>query len=98
MSAGFEVIGSNTSVASDSNTIMDWHWLKPFTEHEWYVTVSDGVRIITGPVWSFTTTGIAGDVTGDCGVDGEDLYAYIQDNGGMSLSDFAADFGTSGCP
>jgi hypothetical protein len=97
MSAVFEAIGSNTLVASDTDTTMDWPGLIPFTEYEWYVTVSDGVRVTTGSVWSFTTGGLLGDLNRDCDVDGEDLHAYILDNGGMSLFDFAADFGKSGC-
>ena len=98
MSAAFEMIGSSTPVASDSDTTMDWLGLKPFTEYEWYVSLNDGIRTTTGPVWSFATTGITGDITGDCDVDGEDLYEYILDNGSLSLSDFAADYGKNGCP
>jgi hypothetical protein len=49
-------------------------------------------------VWSFFTIGLAGDSNSDCDVDGGDLAEYILDNGGMSLSDFAGDFGKSECP
>jgi hypothetical protein len=97
MSPAFEVVGSNPTVASDSNTTMDWQGLKPFTEYEWYVTVTDGVRTVTGPVWSFITGGLLGDLNGDCDVDGSDLSEYIRDDGGESLADFSNDFGKNAC-
>jgi len=39
-----------------------------------------------------------GDFDDDGDVDGSDLAAYIDDNQGISLSDFAANFGRIGCP
>lgn len=54
--AAFEVIGSQTGIASGSTTSLNWSGLAEGTEYEWYVTVSDGSSIITGPTWHFTTT------------------------------------------
>ncbi len=85
MSGIFQEIGENTAVASGSDTTMDWLGLKPFTEYEWYVSVNDGIRTTTGPVWSFTTGGFTGDLDRDCDVDGSDLAV------------FAADFGRTDC-
>jgi hypothetical protein len=53
--AGFGVIAINTSVASGTSTTAPWSGLDPSTQHQWYVTVSDGTSTTTGPVWSFTT-------------------------------------------
>ena len=51
---GFSEIGSS-SVSSNSVASMVWTDLPMNTLHEWYVTVSDGYRTQTGPVWRFRT-------------------------------------------
>lgn len=51
---GFSEIGSS-SVSSNSVASMVWTDLPMNALHEWYVTVSDGYRTQTGPVWRFTT-------------------------------------------
>jgi hypothetical protein len=51
----FQLIGSNSSVPSGSNSQLTWSDLLPNTTYEWYATVSDGVVTTTGPVWRFTT-------------------------------------------
>lgn len=51
----FEVIDSMDNVPSDSTVSTIWENLSYLTEHEWYVTVFDGMCITTGPVWTFMT-------------------------------------------
>lgn len=41
--------------ASGSTPAITWSGLKPNTEYEWYVTVSDGLSITTSPIWKFKT-------------------------------------------
>ena len=48
------------------------------TEYEWYVSVADGAKTTVGPTWSFSTTGILGDLDGDCDVDGSDLALFLK--------------------
>jgi hypothetical protein len=55
----WEVIGT-TSVPSGSHATIVWPDLSPDTEYEWYVTVDDGQRTRTGPVWAFTTGATTG--------------------------------------
>jgi hypothetical protein len=98
MSASFQVIGENTAVISGFDTIMDWQGLKPFTEYEWYATVNDGNSTVSGPVWSFITTGLIGDLDDDCDVDGSDLAENISDYMVIALEEFATHFGKTDCP
>jgi hypothetical protein len=49
------LIKSNTGVASGATTSITWSGLKPATQYEWYVAVSDGRTTTTGPTWRFTT-------------------------------------------
>ncbi|MBL0273815.1 MAG: DNRLRE domain-containing protein [Chitinophagaceae bacterium] len=51
----FTLLGTNTNVASGSQTCINWPSLEQLTDYEWYVEVSDGVSTTTGPVWTFTT-------------------------------------------
>jgi hypothetical protein len=55
-----------------------------------------------GGVWSLNLEEIpcvlTGDLNLDGDVDGSDLAAYIGDQAGISLSDFAAEFGKNNCP
>jgi len=98
MPESFQKIGENTSIASESDTALDWLGLDPFTEYQWYVTVSDGVRTTTGPVWSFTTTGLLGDLNRDCDVDGSDLAQLIADMSLADLAELGDNFGQTLCP
>ena len=56
----FQLIGSNSGVASGSNSQLTWSNLLPNTTYEWYVTVSDGQTTTSGPVWRFTTGDLVG--------------------------------------
>ena len=51
----FAPIGTLTEVASGSSPVINWTSRNFNTQYEWYVTVSDGSRTATGPLWSFTT-------------------------------------------
>ena len=55
--APFAVIGANT-VPSGTSSTMIWNGLGSGTDYEWYVTVSDGQKTVTGPVWRFRTAGV----------------------------------------
>ncbi|HKK73050.1 MAG TPA: LamG-like jellyroll fold domain-containing protein [Candidatus Krumholzibacteria bacterium] len=52
---GWELLGTVGDVPSDGNAQLSWPGLASETTYEWYVTVSDTSRTVTGPVWSFTT-------------------------------------------
>jgi hypothetical protein len=56
--AAYQLIGTDTSVASGSHASTIWSGLANNTEYEWYAAVSDGTTSTIGPTWSFTT--------GDC--------------------------------
>jgi hypothetical protein len=63
MLADFALLGTMAGVPSGSTASFDWDGLDPQTEHEWYVTLSDGeVSPVTGPTWSFTTEAVSTDV------------------------------------
>lgn len=51
-----------------------------------------------GGVWRRTLGGCQCDFNGDGDVDGSDLASYVLDTAGISLDDFAADFGKADCP
>ena len=51
----FALIGTVSGVPSGSTSSQSWPDLSGGTPYQWYVTVSDGVAIATGPTWSFTT-------------------------------------------
>ncbi len=53
--SGFTVIKSNPNVASGTASTMDWSGLRPNTDYEWYVTVSDGISTSISPHWRFKT-------------------------------------------
>ena len=53
--APFAVIGTESNVASGSESSIGWSGLAAGTEYEWYVSVNDRQKTTTGPVWSFTT-------------------------------------------
>lgn len=98
MSETFQLLGENSAIPSGSDTFLDWPGLKPFTEYEWYATLSDGIRATAGPVWSFTTTGLFGDLNRDCDVDGSDLAELITDMSQADMEDLAENFGQTVCP
>ena len=52
----FQTIGSVT-VPSESDAEVSWPDRSAGGEYEWYVTVSDGQKTTTSPMFSFTTTG-----------------------------------------
>ncbi len=51
---GFTLIGTNTNVSSGTSTCKLWPGLETNTMYEWYVEISDGDNITTGPIWTFT--------------------------------------------
>ena len=53
--SGFIVIKANPNVASGTAAVMNWSGLRPNTEYEWYVTVSDGISTSISPQWRFKT-------------------------------------------
>ena len=55
MGAPFELIGTNTGVASGSMSSLPWTNLAATTEYEWYATASDAIGTTAGPHWRFTT-------------------------------------------
>ena len=56
--APFVALGTNTGVASGSQTTFNWPSLTTNTTHEWYAVVSDGTNSTTGASVSFTTPGV----------------------------------------
>ena len=50
-----EIITTSPGIPSGGNASVTWAGLADGTEYEWYVEVSDGYLITSGPVWSFTT-------------------------------------------
>ncbi len=54
-SAGFEVIGTATGVASGGTASVPWAGLDPNKEYEWFVVASDGTHQASSATWSFTT-------------------------------------------
>jgi hypothetical protein len=94
----FAELGTETGVASGEQSTFAWAGLLPSTEYDWYATVSDGAKTTTGPIWSFRTIGVAGDINGDCDVDGSDLAALIVDPNLVDLYAFALSFGADQCP
>jgi hypothetical protein len=53
--APWDLIGTTTGVASGSSPMVSWGDRLSNTQYQWYVTVSDGVNVVTGPIWSLTT-------------------------------------------
>ena len=94
----FNLIGTNASANSGSNSCINWPSLDNDTEYEWYVTVSDGTNTVTGPTWSFTTgaplpTAIApsnqtycsGEVTAAIALSGTPSGVVFDISGGASI-------------
>ena len=78
--AGFELLAEVTAsgrgtagrgTAGRGTASATWSDLAPFTDHEWYVEVSDG-RTVTGEIWAFTTGDGLGDDDDDTGDDDGD--------------------------
>ena len=53
--SGFTVIKAHPNAASGSTSTVRWAGLRPNTEYEWYVTVSDGFSSISSSHWIFRT-------------------------------------------
>lgn len=53
--SGFAPLKTNPNVASGATISTPWTGLRPNTEYEWYVTVSDGLSSVTSPRWRFQT-------------------------------------------
>jgi hypothetical protein len=53
--SGFTRLGSGVNFASGAMASLRWSDLRPSTEYEWYVTVSDGLSTVVSPRWRFRT-------------------------------------------
>ena len=53
--APWQLIATNTGVASGSRPAAAWGPLSAETPYQWYVTVNDGAYTVSGPIWTFTT-------------------------------------------
>lgn len=53
--SGFAVIRANPNAAAGTVATTTWTGLRPNTEYEWYVTVSDGFSTVTSQRWKFRT-------------------------------------------
>ncbi len=53
--SGFGQLGVGANFASGTTASFRWSGLRPNTEYEWYVTVSDGLSNVTSPRWRFRT-------------------------------------------
>ena len=51
----YTLIGTISEVTNGGTASYPWPGRAINTEYEWYVTVSDGVEMVTGSTWSFTT-------------------------------------------
>ena len=51
----FTLVSTVSGVPSGTTVTFPYTGLSPNTCYQWYVTVSDGPSITTGPVWTFTT-------------------------------------------
>ncbi|MDG6219044.1 MAG: Ig-like domain-containing protein, partial [Candidatus Thermoplasmatota archaeon] len=49
------VIKEVSSIIPPETVTFTWENLAYLTTYEWYVTVSDGIHMITSPMWNFTT-------------------------------------------
>jgi hypothetical protein len=68
-------IGTVDDVPSGSNCSIVWPGLCSLTEYEWYISVSDSLWAVDGPVWSFTTRSEPPNVTVVWPNGGEELEA-----------------------
>ncbi len=94
----FTTIGSNNSVTSGTDSIMNWPGLLNNTQYEWYVTVSDGQTTVSSPVWSFATQGnpstISGTVTYGNGTPGTPVPGTLLTAAGSPNVSTTSAFGT----
>jgi hypothetical protein len=54
LSQPFTLIGTNSNVSSGSQACVVWPSLDQGSDYEWYVEISDGENITTGPIWTFS--------------------------------------------
>ena len=71
--AAFTVIGTNSGVASGSQTSVTWPGLTAGTTYEWYATASDGTNLTTGTTNTFTTQAAASQPTVTLGLTGSPM-------------------------
>jgi hypothetical protein len=53
--AAWQTIATNPGIASGASTTVSWGPLAASSQYQWYVSISDGVYTVNGPIWSFTT-------------------------------------------
>jgi hypothetical protein len=53
--SGFSPLQTQPNAATGTVATTQWTGLRPNTEYEWYVTVSDGLSATTSPRWRFRT-------------------------------------------
>jgi hypothetical protein len=51
----WQLIVTKTGVASGSTPSANWESRDGETQYQWYVSISDGIYTVNGPIWSFTT-------------------------------------------
>jgi hypothetical protein len=59
----WQLIGTDTNVASGDHATVTWSGLAPGTEYEWYATVSDGALGASSATRSFTTGAVVAGAT-----------------------------------
>jgi hypothetical protein len=52
---GFVVVGTRTGVPSGARSFAEWPALSAGVPCDWFVTISDGARTVTSPIWGFST-------------------------------------------
>lgn len=55
LSPAFTLLETKTNVTAGSVSCVQWPSLLANTDYEWFVEISDGENITTGPVWNFKT-------------------------------------------
>jgi hypothetical protein len=51
----YSLLGSVTGVESGNNAALYFGDLESATTYEWYIEVTDGIDLLKGPIWRFTT-------------------------------------------
>lgn len=52
---GFAMVGPRTGVRSGARFFTDWPGLPAGVPCDWFVTVSDGTKMVASPIWRFST-------------------------------------------